>query len=295
MARIAIVGVGAIGGSVAALLQSSGQHELVLCVRRQIRQLVVEQASGEMKINAAILTQPAEAKPVDWVLIATKAYDAASTALWLDPLCSGGAPVAVLQNGVEHRERFAPYIAKEHIVPVIVDCPAERKPSQDGVDRIVQRGPMSLRAPNTGFGRDFVSLFAGTAADAAAVDDWTTVAWRKLCHNAVGAIPALLLQPAGVLHSEALGAVALDMVREVVAVGRAEGANLPDSMPLDVLAAYRRSAPDSINSLHADRLAGRPMEISARNGAIVRKGQTHGIATPANAMAVALLEALAAK
>jgi 2-dehydropantoate 2-reductase len=295
MARIAIVGVGAIGGSVAALLQSSGQHELVLCVRRPIRRLVVEQAGAEMQIKAALLTGPEEAKPVDWVIVATKTYDAASTALWLDSLCSGGAPVAVLQNGVEHRERFAPYIAKEHIVPVIVDCPAERKPSQDGIDRIVRRGPMSLRVPDSGFGRDFVRLFAGTAADTAAVDDWTTVAWRKLCHNAVGVIPALLLQPAGVLRSEALGAVALDMVREAVAVGRAEGANLPDSVPSDVLAAYRRSAPDAINSLHADRLAGRSMEISARNGAIVRKGQTHGIPTPANAMAVALLEAMTVK
>lgn len=295
MARIAIIGAGAIGGSVAGLLQSTGQHELVLCVRRPIRQLVVEQVGVETLINASLLTRPEEAKPVDWVLVATKAYDAAATALWLDPLCSGGAPVAVLQNGVEHRERFAPYIAKEHIVPAIVDCPAERKPSQEGIDRIVQRGPMSLRVPDTGFGREFVSLFAGSAADAAAVDDWTTVAWRKLCHNAVGVIPALLLQPAGVLHSEALGAVALDLVREAIAVGRAEGADLPDSLPADILAAYRRSAPDSINSLHADRLAGRPMEISARNGAIVRKGQTHGIPTPANAMAVALLESLAAK
>ncbi|HEY2038839.1 MAG TPA: 2-dehydropantoate 2-reductase [Edaphobacter sp.] len=295
MARIAIIGAGAIGGSVAALLQSSGQHELVLCVRRPIRQLAVEQVGVETLINASILTRPEEAKSVDWVLVATKAYDAASTALWLDPLCSGGAPVAVLQNGVEHRERFASYIAKEHIVPVIVDCPAERKPSKNGVDRIVQRGPMSLRVPDTEFGREFVSLFAGSAADAAAVDDWTTVAWRKLCHNAVGAIPALLLQPAGVLHGEALGGVALDMVREAIAVGRAEGANLPDSLPEEILAAYRRSAPDSINSLHADRLAGRPMEISARNGAIVRKGQLHGIPTPANAMAVALLEAMAAK
>jgi len=295
MARIAIIGAGAIGGSVAALVQASSQHELVLCVRRPIRQLVVEQATGEMQINATLLTRPEDAKPVDWVMVATKTYDAASTALWLDPLCAGSAPVAVLQNGVEHRERFAPYIAKEHIVPVIVDCPAERKPSQDGIDRIVQRGPMSLRVPDSGFGRDFVRLFAGTAADAVAVDDWTTVAWRKLCHNAVGVIPALLLQPAGVLRSEALGAVALDMVREAAAVGRAEGANLPESVPTDVLAAYRRSAPDSINSLHADRLAGRPMEIAARNGAIVRKGQTHGIPTPANAMAVALLEEMTAK
>jgi 2-dehydropantoate 2-reductase len=135
-----------------------------------------------------------------------------------------------------------------------------------------------------------VELFAGAEVDAAAVDDWTTVAWKKLCHNAVGALPALLLKPAGVLREEAIGEVALQMLRECIAVGRAEGAELPDSLAEEVLIACRRSNPDSINSLHADRLAGRPMETSARNGAILRKGRAHGIATPANAMAVALLE-----
>lgn len=295
MARIGIVGAGAIGGVVAALLQTTGRHELVLCVRRSIQQLVVEQVSGELHIEATVLTKPEQATPVDWVMIATKAYDAEAAAHWLDELCPNGAPVAVLQNGVEHRERFAPYIAKEMIVPVIVDCPAERKPSQDGVDRIAQRGPMSLRVPDTMLGREFVELFAGTEADAAAVDDWTTVAWRKLCHNAVGALPALLLQPAGVLRNEAIGQVALDMVHECIAVGRAEGAALPDSFADEVLASCRRAAPDSINSLLADRFAGRPMETAARNGAIVRKGRAHGIPTPTNAMAVALLEALTAK
>ena len=37
------------------------------------------------------------------------------------------------------------------------------------------------------------------------------------------------------------------------------------------------------------------MEIDARNGVIVRMGRKHGIPTPANSMAVALLEAMAAK
>lgn len=50
-------------------------------------------------------------------------------------------------------------------------------------------------------------------------------------------------------------------------------------------------APDSINSIHADRIAGRPMEIDARNGIIVRLGRKHGIPTPINEMVVALLEA----
>lgn len=295
MARIGIVGAGAIGGVVAGLLQTAGRHELVLCMRRTIQQFVVEQVSGELRIDATVLTEPEAATPVDWVMIATKAYDPGAAARWLDELCSNGAPVAVLQNGVEHRERFAPYIAKEMIVPVIVDCPAERKPSQDGVDRIAQRGPMSLRVPDTMLGREFVELFAGTEADAAAVDDWTTVAWRKLCHNSVGALSAILLQPAGVLRGEALGEVALDMVRECIAVGRAEGAVLQDSFADEVLASCRRAAPDSINSLLADRFAGRSMETVARNGAIVRKGRAHGIPTPTNAMAVALLEALTAK
>ena len=57
------------------------------------------------------------------------------------------------------------------------------------------------------------------------------------------------------------------------------------------LAGYRAGPADGINSLHADRLAGRPMEIDARNGVIVRKGAAYGIATPVNAMVVALLEA----
>lgn len=295
MARIAIIGVGAIGGVVASLLQTAGRHELVLCVRRSLQQLVVQTPEQEILVKATIITRPEEATPVDWVMVATKAYDVETTALWFDALCANGAPVAVLQNGVEHRERFAPYLAKERIIPVIVDCPAERGSSQNGVSHIIQRGPMSLRVPEGNLGREFVELFAGTKADAAAVEDWTTVAWRKLCHNAVGALPALLLQPAGVLRGEAIGAVALDMVRECIAVGRPEGAVLADSFAEEVLAACRRAAPDSINSLHADRLAGRPMEIDARNGAIVRKGRAHGIPTPTNAMAVALLEALAAK
>ena len=281
MARVAVVGVGAIGGVVASLLQSAGRHELVLCVRRPLKGLVVEtpalglrsdmtEIRPEMRIEATIVTQPEEAQPVDWIVVATKAYDAAGAARWFEWLGATKAHVAILQNGVEHRERFSPYVDEDRIVPVIVDCPAERRPTdEDGMDHI-----------------------AGTAADASVVDDWTTVAWRKLCHNAAGVLPALLLKPAGVLRGDAVGDAALDLVRECVAVGRAVGATLNDSVPEEVLAAYRRSAPDSINSLHADRLAGRPMEIDARNGVIVRMGKKHRIPTPANSMAIALLESM---
>jgi len=307
MARIAVVGVGAIGGVVASLLQSAGKHQLTLCARRPMKGLVVEtpaiglrsdmaeEIRPEMAIDATIWTQPEEAKPVDWVMVATKAYDVPSAARWLEWLREKNTPVAVLQNGVEHRERFAPFVPEDCIVPVIVDCPAERRPAVDGVDRILQRGAMSLRVPTSALGKSFVELFAGTQADAEAVEDWTTVAWKKLCHNSAGVLSALLLKPAGVVREEEIGEVALDIVRECAAVGRAEGAKLDDDIAEQVLAASRRASVDSINSLLADRMAGRPMEIDARNGAVVRLGKKHKIATPANNMAATLLKALAAK
>jgi 2-dehydropantoate 2-reductase len=291
MARIAIVGVGAIGGVTAALLQQAGGHELLLCTRRPMSGLLVDTPDGLVKLQASFMTSPTETFDVDWVIVATKAYDVDGTAKWLEQLCSNGAPVAVLQNGVEHRERFAPYLPIEKILPVMVDCPAERQTSE----RVRQRGVMHLKVPDSALGRDFVKLFTGTPADATTVPDFLSVVWRKLCFNSAGVLSALVLKPAGIVRGEALGDVALQIIRECAAVARAEGANLEENVADVVLAAQRAAPADSINSMLADRQAGRPVEIDARNGVIVRLGRKHGIATPANNMAVALIEAMAAK
>ena len=288
MARIAIVGVGAIGGVTAALLQQVGGHELLLCTRRPISALSIEAPDGLVKVQGTFATSPSEAFEVDWVIVATKAYDVAGTAKWLEQLGSNGAPVAVLQNGVEHRERFAPYVPIEKILPVMVDCPAERP----APDRVRQRGVMHLKVPDTALGREFVKLFAGTPADATTVPDFLSVVWRKLCFNSAGVLSALVLQPAGVVREEAMGEVALEIIRECAAVARAEGATLEENIADTVLAAQRAAPADSVNSMLADRQAGRPVEIDARNGVIVRLGQKHGIPTPANSMAVALIEAM---
>ena len=288
MSRIAIIGPGAVGATIAAWLTHTGQHEIFLCARRPLSGLTVETTAGIMAIQPTTLTDPAAAPAVDWVLVAVKSYDAASAAAWFPRLGATGAPVAILQNGVEHRERFAAFLPADRIVPVVVDVPAER----GGQNQIRQRGPGLMTVADDARGREFVALFRGTDLTIALTPDFKTAMWRKLCLNSAGAISALLLQPAGCLRDEVLGEVARDFVRECIAVGRAEGAVLEDELVETVLGNYRSAPPDAINSLHADRLAGRPMEIDARNGAIVRLGRKHGLPTPCNQMAVAMLSAL---
>lgn len=288
MAKIAIVGVGAVGGVIAGWLTKHGGHELTLCARRALGDVSVELTTETVKLSAAILTDPAQGRPVDWVLVTTKAYDAAGAAAWFPSSVGPHTIVAILQNGVEHRERFSPFLDAGKILPVMVDCPAERP----ALGRIVQRGPGRMAVPAGVEGSRFVELFSDTALEVTSVADFRSAIWRKLCLNSAGVISALLLKPSGVMRDENIGILARELVRECIAVGRAEGAVLDDSLADTVLESYRKAPPDSMNSLHADRAAGRPMEIDARNGAIVRFGRKHGIPTPCNQTAAILLAAM---
>ena len=78
-------------------------------------------------------------------------------------------------------------------------------------------------------GRAFVELFAGTKADASVVPDFLSVVWRKLCFNSAGDFGAGIATP-WVLRGEAMGEVALQIIRECAAVARAEGAQLEENV-----------------------------------------------------------------
>jgi 2-dehydropantoate 2-reductase len=288
MARIAIIGAGAIGGTVAAWLASDARHEVELCVRTGFDRLVVETPSGTLAPDLLIRSDPTEAGVAEWVLAATKAYDSRSASAWLPHLIGTESRLAILQNGVEHLDHFQGTVAQDRIVPAIVDIPAER--SSPG--RIRQRRLGSILVPDDEAGRAFALLFSASPIEVATTPDINSAAWRKLAINCAGAVNALTLQPSGISRDDRVAETMRGLVRECIAVGRAEGADLPDDLADVVVEGYRAGPADSVNSMLADRLAGRAMEIEARNGVIVRRGKRHGIPTPLNQMATALLSAL---
>lgn len=288
ISRIAVIGPGAIGGLVTAWLCQDPLHEVTVCARTPFDTLTLEVDGVSMEAKPGVLTQVGDASPVDWVLVATKAYDSSAAADWFPGLLGPHTRVAVLQNGVDHVERFSAFLPKERILPVMVDCPTERI----APGRIRQRGKATLVVPATEHGKVFTRLFTNTQIEAGVDSDFLTIAWRKLCVNAAGAVNALLLEPAGIAHNESAAYVMRRLIQEAVEVGRAEGAILGESIADEVIGIYQGHPGDSVNSLHADRLAGRPMEIDLRNGVIVRLGRKHGIETPFNEMAVALLTSI---
>ena len=287
MASILLVGPGAIGATLAAWLCQDDRHQVSVAARTPFDSLEVQTPEGVIRAKPRMYTDPAKISPVDWVLVATKTYDSDSAAKWFDTACGPATRVAIIQNGVEHLARFEKHFDRERLVPVMIDLPADRR----SPGKTVQRGAAHLVVPAGRNCADFIKLFAHAHFDLRQTDDFTTAVWRKLCLNSAGAVSAVLLKGARISHHEGVAALMRDIVRECVAVGRAEGATLADTVPDEIVAGARRAPPDAENSMVADRRAGRPMEIDARNGVIVRLGRKHGISAPMNALMVALLEA----
>jgi 2-dehydropantoate 2-reductase len=290
MSRIAIVGVGAIGAVAAAGLLACGCDEVQLCVRRRFERLIVR--AGDASFERAVTTLDSPEKIdgyADFILLATKAHQTAGAAPWLGALAGPATVIAVLQNGVEHVERVTPYAGGARILPVVVQCPAQS--IEPGV--IVQSAPCTLVAPATADGRAFAALFKNSDVKVVTVKDFATAAWSKLCQNVVsGAVTAITMRPNNVVRDPGVAAFARGLVRECILVGRAEGAVLPDEVAERVVASMASAADGRGNSMYYDRCAGRTLEVDARNGAVVRIGARHGIATPLNSAATAILSAI---
>jgi len=287
MADILLVGPGAIGATLAAWLDQDDRHHVAVGARTPLESIEVQTPDGLIRSAPQVFTDPGRARPVDWILVTTKAYDSDAAAAWFPKATGPKTRLGVIQNGVEHVARFERHFDRSRIVPVMIDLPAERL----SPGRTVQRGPAHMVVPEGKNGADFLALFAHTNFDAKQTGDFTTAVWRKLCLNSAGVVSAVLVKPAGIVHHEGVAHIIRTIVRECVAVGRAEGAKLEDSIPDEIVERMKRGPRDAGNSIYADRRAGRPMEIDARNGVIVKLGQKHGIAAPMNQLMVTLLEA----
>jgi 2-dehydropantoate 2-reductase len=287
MASILLVGPGAIGATLAAWLCQDDRHQVTVAARTAFDSIESTTPSGVIRARPRVITDAAQGQPVDWILVATKTYDSEAAASWFPKATNARTRLAVIQNGVEHVERFEKHFDRARIVPVMIDLPAERL----SPGRTVQHGPAHLVVPAGTNGAAFLALFAHANFDAKQTDDFTTAVWKKLCLNSAGAVPAVLAKPNGIVHHDGIARLMRDIVRECVLVGRAQGATLDDGIPDEIVERIRRAPRDSGNSIYADRLAGRPMEYDARNGVIVRLGRKHGIPTPMNELMVSLLEA----
>jgi 2-dehydropantoate 2-reductase len=287
--KIAVIGAGGIGGFLADALGRNG-HDVLLCVRTPIRSLRIRQGGAIREVPARIATDASAVSPVDWVVLATKGQDTAGAAPWLRSLVGPATKVAVAQNGIDHADRVRPFVGDAEILPVLVYAAVER--IEAGL--LEQHSGNRVVLPMGECGAAFASLLKGSALAVEQIDDFHTAVWRKLLSNAaVNPITALTMRRMDVMHDPDVRRLALALLQEAVAAGRAAGARLDEHEAEAILALHDTYDVRGGTSMLYDRLAGRPLEHEYLAGAIVHYADIHGVPVPLNRAILTLLRALA--
>ncbi len=285
---VAVVGPGAIGSTMAALLHAAG-HQVLLCGHSPRDHIEVRPDDRDpIVVPGPVHTDPADVDgPVDVVLLAVKDTQNQSASGWLAKLCDQRTVVCALQNGVEQVERVGPLCPSSEVVPAVVWFSAE--PHPEGWIRL--RTGVRLVLPETAGAQRLAELLRDTDVTVELDPDFVTAAWRKLLVNALADLMVLTGRRSGMFRRDDVVALSRRYMAECLAVARAEGATFGDDIVDEVVGMFAKAPEDMTTSMLTDREARRPLEWDIRNGVISRKGARHGLATPISDGLVALLAA----
>ncbi|MFI9723703.1 ketopantoate reductase family protein [Streptomyces sp. NPDC052396] len=276
---VAVLGPGGVGGLLTALLSRAGHR--VICIARDetagpLRQHGIRVHSRQFgDFTAAVEAATVLREPVDLCLVAVKstALDAALDRIPPQSLASG--VLLPLLNGVEHPDVLRARYGQERVVPAVIRVESTR--TAPGViehgspfTEIDLAGQRERLAP-------FVPLLTGAGVTTQVMADENAVLWGKLAFLAPFALLTTRHRlPIGGIRSERRDELTA-LVQETVAVSRACGGR---SAVDEVLKRYDAFLADSKSSMQRDAEAGRPLELDAIGGALLRAAERHGIPVP---------------
>ena len=284
--RIALVGPGAVGATVAAGLHDAG-YPLVLCGRTRRERLDVRPDGRDpIIVPGPVHTDPAElSETADLVILAVKTTQLDEAAGWLAVLCDENTMVCVMQNGVEQVDLVQPLCPRSTVVPAIIWFGAETQPG--GWVRLRTEPTVTVPA-SAKFVADVLRAGGCVVTEAS---DFDTAAWRKLLVNALAGFMVLSGRRSGMFRRDDVATLSRAYLAECLAVARAEGADLGEEVIDEMAGMFTQAPEDMTTSMLSDREAHRPLEWDIRNGVIVRRARKHGLATPIGDVIVPLLAA----
>jgi 2-dehydropantoate 2-reductase len=300
--RFCIVGSGAVGGYYGAKLARAG-HDVVFIARgphlAAIREhgLAIKSPLGDFTVHAPAEDTPDSVPPVDLAILSVKTYSNPGTLPLLKAVLRDEGVALTLQNGVDSVDQVSSiveparvlggstYVAAALVRPGVIE--------QTGTHQRIVFGEVS---GDTSCVSDRVrrigDAFTGAGIVSEPVADARLPIWEKFCYLApFAAFTGAARLPIGPIWSDPMSRRMLSAAfAETEAVARAEGVGLRGDVVQRIVAYVESIPPTTRSSLLIDLQQGKPIEIEALAGAVVRRGERHRVPTPIMAAMYAVLK-----
>lgn len=290
--RIAIMGCGGLGGYFGARLVQGAAADVHFIARGKHLEamrrdgLRIEGPEPIHARNVQATDRPAEVGPVDVVMLCVKLWDTEQAIEQIRPMVGPGSAVVSFQNGVLKDSYLRAAFDERQLmggvgyVATTIESP--------GVIR--QTGPMQrllfgeFDGSRSARGEALLAACRAGGINAELSTDIVREIWQKyVALVALSGTTTTIRKPIGPIRSNPqTRALLRDLMREVVAVGRAHGVGLAEDYAQSRLEFMDGLHADMTSSMHHDLERGSRLEVRWLSGGVVELGQAKGVATPLN-------------
>jgi 2-dehydropantoate 2-reductase len=293
--KIAVIGAGGVGGYFGGRLAQAG-HDVTFLARGatldalRANGLRVDSILGDFVVNPVNATdEPGEIGKVDAVLMAVKSWQIPDAAARIAPLLGADTMVVPLENGIDAPDVLSSIVGRQHVLGGL--CAIVSFVVAPGHIRHAASEPMvmfgELDHSRSDRAERLRDAFASANVHVEVPPDIHRSMWSKFLFIApLSGIGALTRVPVGVWRAdEDIRRIVTQALQEVVALAQARGIDLGgDDAIRRTWERYDAMAPESTSSMQRDIVDGKPSELDAQLGAIVRLAKEHGVDATVSAM-----------
>jgi 2-dehydropantoate 2-reductase len=303
--KIAILGAGAMGSAIGAVLHKAGHQVTLIDVSRptieaiQARGLIIQNKAGDQEmVRIAITDQPASLGQVDLLLVFVKCYHTEAAVKNAQPIVGPNTTVLSLQNGWGNGPRIAAIVGQERVVlgvcyhSATVLAPGHVLHAGQGKTFVGE-----LDGSDRPRLHQIVQMFNHAGLLVEPSGQVLTEIWSKLALN-VATLPTsstVRVTADHLLDTPEMQEVMKGLLREVVAVANAQRIPLDfDERWESITSLLGKLAPKTKGSMLQDVEARRQTEIDVMCGAIIDAGMRFNLPTPYNRAMLGLIKGLEA-
>jgi 2-dehydropantoate 2-reductase len=291
--RIVIFGTGGVGGYFGGRLAQSGEDVVFIARGAHLQAmreygLKIDSIKGNFVVNSVQATDdPNKISPADVILVSVKAWQVPEAAQAMRPMVGPETVVVPLLNGVEAPAQLADALGAEHVIGglcgIISFVVGPGHINHAGADPFINFGELDNNKSErvVSLRRAFEKA---TGITVKIPPDIQVAIWRKFLLVAPwSGIGAITRAPLGTfLGLPETRQMLQEVMQEVFSVAQARDILLPKDVVDKTLTFMDSLPPSGTASMQRDIMEGRPSELEAQNGAVVRLGQAAGVATPLN-------------
>ena len=297
---VMIVGAGGVGGYFGAKFAEGGcrvkfiaRGEHLTALRES--GLRVETHSGDIYLPQVWASDnPSELGSADFILICVKGWDTESAARSILPIIKPDTTIISLQNGVQKDDVIRGVVGEQSVVGGV--CFVSAKILRPGI--ISQTGKMQKLVFGEYDGtvspraQTFMETCRRSDIDAEITEDVRRAIWEKFVFLVgLSATTAAMQSTIGEIRANRkTREFLLNVMREVVAVGRAQGIRLDEYFAENRLAFCDELPFEMTSSMHNDLEQGKRLELPWLSGNVVEFGEAAGIPVPLNKAVSDILE-----